>query len=143
MNGKSGKCIGINGASTANGAQSAQFFCDSRNQPNDNQSWQLRDVGNGRFNFVNRHSGLCLGVDGASIDNGALLQQFNCAAPDPNNNQAWRFVRTSGDYFQVVNAKSNRCIGVDGGSTANGAVLAQFTCSSLGSINNQSWIFTR
>jgi nitroreductase len=86
---------------------------------------------------------MCLGVDGGSVSNGALIQQFNCAAPSPGNNQSWRFVRTSGDYYQIVNGKSEKCIGVSGGSTANGAILAQFSCSVLGSVNNQSWLFTR
>jgi hypothetical protein len=143
LNGKSAKCIGVDGASTANGAQAMQFWCDSRNQPNDNQSWQLRSNGGDRFRIVNRHSGLCLGVDGASLENLARVQQFDCAAPDPNNNQSWRFLRTDGDYFQIVNGKSNKCLGVDGASTDNAVNLLQFTCTPLGSINNESWLFTR
>jgi hypothetical protein len=143
LNGKSAKCIGIDGASPAEGAQARQFYCDGRGQPTDNQSWELRSNGAGRFRFVNRRSGLCLGVSGGSVADGALIQQFACGAANPGNNQSWGFVRTSGDYFQVVNGKSGKCIGVDGGSTANGAVLAQFPCSALGRTDNQSWLFTR
>jgi V8-like Glu-specific endopeptidase len=148
LNGKSAKCVGIDGGSPANGARASQFFCDGRNQPNDNQSWQLRSVGNGRFNFVNQKSGLCLGVDGASLQDFVELGQFNCAAPDPNNNQAWRVLLTSNDsggngYFQVVNGKSDKCMGVNGGLKDNGTHLIQGPCTALGSINNESWLFTR
>jgi hypothetical protein len=144
MNAKSLYCMGIDGASSANGAQSSQFLCDSRNQPNDNQSWQLRSTGSGRFNFVNRNSGLCLGVSGASLSDGALLQQFNCAAPDPNNNQAWRFVRSTTNFYQVVNGKSNKCITVNSADgSGNGTHLVQSTCGALGSMDRQGWTFTR
>jgi hypothetical protein len=148
LNGKSAKCIGIDGGSPANGARASQFFCDGRNQPNDDQSWQVRSVGNGRFNFVNRKSGLCLGVDGGSLQDFVELGQFNCAAPDPNNNQAWRVLLTSNDrggngYFQIVNGKSNKCMGVNGGVVDDGAHLIQGPCTALGFINNESWLFTR
>jgi Trypsin/Ricin-type beta-trefoil lectin domain len=143
LNGKSGNCIGIDGASVVAGAQAMQFYCDGRNQPADNQFFQLRSSGSGTFNLINGKSGMCLGVDGASTADGALIMQFPCASPSPVNNQAWQFVNSTGSYFQVRNGKSGKCMGVSGGSLDHGAILAQFSCSSLGSVNNQTWVYSR
>jgi hypothetical protein len=135
-------CAGVQGSSTASGAQIQQFYCDGRNQPNDTQSWRLLGLGSGQFAFVNRNGSRCLGVDGASSADGALLKQFTCAAA-LNSNQAWTFVHTSGDFYQVRNANSGKCMSVNAGSPNPGANLAQFTCGAIGSLTNQSWIFTR
>jgi hypothetical protein len=41
VNGKSGRCLGVSGASTANGAALAQFTCSGIAGAEDNQSWIL------------------------------------------------------------------------------------------------------
>jgi V8-like Glu-specific endopeptidase len=83
-NGKSGKCIGVDHASTASGARVAQYPCDGF----DNQSWQFFQASPGRFNIVNGKSGKCIGVDRAATANGAELFQFTC---DGSMNQQWIF----------------------------------------------------
>jgi hypothetical protein len=143
LNGKSGNCVGITGASTGAGAQARQFFCDGRDQAADHQFFQLRSSGSDTFNLVNGRSGMCLGVDGASTADGALIMQFPCASPSPVNNQAWRFVNSSGSYFQVQNGKSGKCLSVAENSDAHDVILLQVTCSPLGSVNHQTWVFSR
>ncbi|MEU7894004.1 RICIN domain-containing protein [Nonomuraea sp. NPDC049152] len=44
----------------------------------DNQQWQPVEEPGGAYHFVNRHSGKCLDVPGASTADGVQLQQYTC-----------------------------------------------------------------
>ncbi|WP_188277646.1 RICIN domain-containing protein [Streptomyces sp. CBMA152] len=44
----------------------------------DNQQWQPVQEAGGAYHFVNRHSGKCLDVPGASTADGARIQQYTC-----------------------------------------------------------------
>lgn len=127
------RCIGVDGASTANGALLKIFDCD--NAPN--QRWRA-EVRNGiEHTLVNVKSGKCMGVDGASTSPGANIGQFDCGNAAPN--QTWLLVSQTNDQeWNLLNAKSGLCIGVDGGSTANGAQLKQFGCQDTAP--NQEWV---
>lgn len=83
-NGKSGLCIGVDGASTASGARIAQYACDGAT----NQSWKFVSVTTGYYSVVNKKSNLCIGVSGASTANDVGLFQFAC---DNSLNQSWIF----------------------------------------------------
>jgi hypothetical protein len=128
---KSGRCIGVDGASTANGALIKQFTCDNST----NQNWRGSSSG-GQNVLTNAKSGKCMGVSGASRSAGANIAQFNC---DGTSNQAWLLIQVGGTSTNPVlnfkNVNSSLCIGVDGASTANGAQLKQFGCD--GSLNQQ------
>ncbi|MGQ5650007.1 RICIN domain-containing protein [Streptomyces sp. NPDC003631] len=52
----------------------------------DNQQWQPVDEGGGAYHFVNRHSGKCLDVPGASTADSVQLTQYTC-----NGTAAQRF----------------------------------------------------
>ncbi|WP_328444157.1 RICIN domain-containing protein [Amycolatopsis sp. NBC_00438] len=54
-----------------------------------NQQWQAVDEGSGRYHFVNRNSGKCLDVPGASTADSVQLQQYSC-----NNTSAQSFTLT-------------------------------------------------
>jgi hypothetical protein len=43
-----------------------------------NQQWQAVEQAGGTYRFVNRHSGKCLDVPGASTGDGVQLQQYTC-----------------------------------------------------------------
>jgi hypothetical protein len=129
-NAKSNRCIGVDGASTANGARLKQFTCDGST----NQTW-LGTISGTQNIATNAKSHRCMGVDGASTANGAIIAQFTC---DGSTNQKWTLTAVGGDIVTIRNGKSGRCIGVDGASTANGAQLKQFDCD--GSLN-QRWHF--
>jgi hypothetical protein len=83
--------------------------------------------------ITNIKSGHCMGVDRASMDNGALVKQFKC---DGRPNQRWR-VQNFGTYNKLVNVKSRKCMGVDGASKKHGANIGQYNC---GHAPNQAWI---
>ncbi|HKP64030.1 MAG TPA: RICIN domain-containing protein [Polyangiales bacterium] len=126
---KSGRCIGVDGASTANGAFIKQFTCDGAA----NQGWTLQAVTNNTFRLSNGKSHRCIGVDGGSHNAGANLRQFTC---DSSANQQWLILSNANDVV-FLNRGSDLCIGVDGASTANGAQLKQFECDER---PNQRWV---
>jgi len=131
QNVKSQRCIGVDGASTANGALLKQFSCDSSS----NQNWHIQRSGI-EHTMINQKSNRCMGVSGASKTAGANLGQFGC---DGSANQAWVLEAlggtTANPIARFINVNSNMCLGVDGASTANGAQLKQFPCD--GSVNQQ------
>ncbi|WP_033314657.1 RICIN domain-containing protein [Streptomyces iakyrus] len=83
-NSRSGKNLGIDGASTSAGAVAIQ----ANGSGDLNQDWQLvyGDYPSNIFALKNRKSGLCLGISGASTSNGAQAAQFRC---DGSANQGW------------------------------------------------------
>jgi hypothetical protein len=86
--------------------------------------------------FVNRHSNLCLSVDGARTENGVRMLQWECG---PQDNQQW--ILTPADpantaYYQIRSAESGRCLSVSNAGTANGVPLLQWDC---GTRDNQQW----
>jgi hypothetical protein len=94
VNGRSGRCLGVSGASTANGAPVGQFTCNGSLGAADNQSWRFTQNVPGHFFIVNGKSGRCLGVNGNSTASGAALAQFTCnGAAGGNDNQSWRLSR--------------------------------------------------
>lgn len=125
-NAKSKRCIGVDRASTANGAHIKQFNCDE-NAPN--QQWTKNQLtpGDRFFTLRNKKSRKCMGVDQASTRPGANLRQFEC---DDKGNQRWKLHDGGIQNFDEL------CIGVDGGSVENGAQLKQFPCDGK---PNQQW----
>jgi hypothetical protein len=140
-NTKSDRCIGVDHASTKNGALVKQFTCDGSL----NQKWRVID----RDTLQNVKSGKCLGVDGASTRPGANIGQYNCERHHDINNQSWSLLGLQGSMVRaLVNEKTtlahnNRrfCIGVDHGRTDNGAPLKQFPCDNINIHvpTNQAW----
>ena len=83
----------------------------------------------GYYEIVNRASGKCLDVQGQSLANGALVQQWGCWG---GANQLWKLVSVETGYYQIVNKNSGKCLDVKGQSLANGAQLQQWACWSGG-----------
>ncbi|WP_243076390.1 glycoside hydrolase family 3 C-terminal domain-containing protein [Microbacterium sp. SS28] len=72
---ESGLALQVAGASTAEGAPVELSTPKPRA---DNQLFKPVRVGDGQYQFVAKHSGLCLAVQGGSRDNGALVVQQAC-----------------------------------------------------------------
>jgi len=81
------KNMGINGASTASGAVAIV----ANPSGHFNQDFLMEPRTATEFNLKNRHSGLCLGIDGASYNAGARAMQFPCNTTAPN--QRWVLVQ--------------------------------------------------
>jgi hypothetical protein len=74
---KKGQCLGVSGASTAEGARVVGWTCIARHP---DQYWGFSAIYSGGVQIgwavVNLHSGYVLGVAGASPDNGAAVVQW-------------------------------------------------------------------
>lgn len=129
----SGKCLDVDGSSTAPNTQVVQRTCDN----SASQHWTFVPVewGANRFFIVNQNSGHCLDVAAGSQQPGGIVIQWLC-----NGGAAQQFVHTlipgSGDYFTLTAVHSNQCVEVGGGSFANGAPVVQWTCNQA---PNQQW----
>ena len=82
----SGKCLGIDRASTANGALAIQATCTGAY----NQAWHEESLSIGSVQLRNRNSSKCLGISAGSTANGALAMQWTCAW-QPLSDQAWYY----------------------------------------------------
>jgi hypothetical protein len=82
-------------------------------------------IANGTYELVGYHSGKCVDVSGAGVQDGANVQLWTC-----NHSNAQRFVVTnvSGNIYEFKNANSERCMDVAGASTADGANVQQWQC---------------
>ncbi len=111
--------VGVQGASTANGAQVVQAADDG----SIDNLWELEDAGGGYFKLLNLASHLVLGVQGGSSADSAPIQQ---QADTNAASQLWNFVDTGKGQFQIENKHRSLLLGVTTESTAMGANVVQF-----------------
>lgn len=92
-NSANGKCLTVRGGSTASGADVAQATCADRPE----QRFELRNVprpNSGNYHrVVAVHSGHCMHVRGAEMENGGLIIQSRCEDVD---HQLWRLDQAPG-----------------------------------------------
>jgi hypothetical protein len=124
----SGKCLDVSNASTDNGGNVQQWSCAGVPQ----QHWVIHYVGswNGRMWHEVRveHSGKCLDVSGASKENGANVQQWDCVnAPQ----QHWTLNFVGSNLFELLNENSGKCLDVDNAWTGDGVNVKQWDCAGV------------
>jgi pectate lyase len=129
---KSGMCIDVPGASTANGALLQQWGCTA------GAAWQQFKLVASGANYLlqNVNSGKCIDVPGGSTTSGAQVQQYGCASSQTN--QQFRLAASGTDTFQVINVNSGLCLSDKDASTASGAAIIQETCTAN---SNKQWAF--
>jgi pectin methylesterase-like acyl-CoA thioesterase len=129
---KSGKCVDVPSASTANSALLQQWGCTA------NSAWQQFKLVAAGSNFLiqNVNSGKCVDVPSGSATSGQRLQQYTCAGSQTN--QQWKVAASGTDTFQIINVGNGLCISDQGASTANGAAIIQETCTAN---SNKQWAF--
>ena len=84
------------------------------------------DPAGGTFELVARHSGKCLDVNGASLDDFARVIQWDC---HDGANQQWRFEPAGDGYYVLVARHSGKALDVIGESVENAAPIVQYTRS--------------
>ncbi|GAB3707646.1 hypothetical protein GCM10027592_41980 [Spirosoma flavus] len=84
------------------------------------------------YRIVSRVSGKVLGVEGSSLEDGALVRQRTDAS---QQSQRWRFEATNNGYYKIGAVHSNKVIDVLWGSQQNGAALQQWTFNGNWSYN--------
>ncbi|MEV0354392.1 carbohydrate-binding protein [Nonomuraea sp. NPDC050680] len=116
----SGRCLDVNGASPANGAQARIWDCSGQSD----QQWTATSAGELRAS-----GGKCLDVNGAGTADGSGVIVWDC---NGQNNQKWR-LNADGTITAVG---ANKCLDVSGAGTANGTKVQIWTCNGQ---NNQKW----
>ncbi|MEU1038450.1 family 43 glycosylhydrolase [Streptomyces sp. NPDC005907] len=119
-NRNSGKCLGVEGSSTADGADVRQYTCGGGN----NLKWRVQDQGDDTSRLVNVASGKVLDTADCSSADGADLRQWSWL---DNTCQRFRFVVTDGGFVRVVNQAVGKVADVADCSTADGADVRQWT----------------
>ena len=122
----SDKCVDVANASTADGANVQQYTCLRQ----ENQRWYIQydsTVGTTTYwRILSNNSGKCLDVAGASLADGANIQQYTC---NGGGNQAWQITADSTGFVEIRSKLSNKCVDVAGVSTADNANIQQYTCN--------------
>jgi hypothetical protein len=83
--------------------------------------------------IIANHSGKCLEVSNASLDDGANVQQANCSTC---SNQFWELESVGNGYYKLIANHSGKCLTVANASLDDGANVQQATCSDS---ENQLW----
>jgi hypothetical protein len=99
--------LGIDGGSNANGAAAIQASPTGAV----NQDWLKRSTGYpaGVVALVNRKSGLCLGISGGSLNDGAQAAQFFCdGSPTWAGRSSTGCDRSGGAYASSAPTSSTR-----------------------------------
>lgn len=105
-------CVNVSNESRNYEAGVAQWTCGNGG----NETFERRNLGNGYWQYVVQHSGLCL-ARSANNDN---VVQTTCGI---GSRSEWSL---SGS--RIVNRASGRCLTVNGASTSNGASLITWNC---------------
>jgi hypothetical protein len=126
----SGKCLDVEGESTASGARVIQFGCGGW----PNQQWQIVSVGGGYYKIVARHSSKVLDVQWAGLDNGTPVWQW-----DENGTaaQQWQIIDVGSGYVRIMARHSGKALDVAGGYTDDGTQVHQWDYVG---IPNQQWL---
>lgn len=130
---QSGKCVAVQGASTASTAPIEIDTCTGTA----NQRFRPESAGGGFFRLHNELSGLCLDVSGASTADGAALLQFTCGT---GTNQQFSFTDVAGGGERITARHSGKVLDVTARGTADGTRVEQFT-SNGGA--NQAFVMTQ
>ncbi|MFD8496717.1 carbohydrate-binding protein [Amycolatopsis sp. NPDC059657] len=118
ITGAGGKCVDVDGASSADGAKIQQWTCNG----GANQQWTVSGS-------TVRSLGKCMDIaDGGTAD-GSVVRLWTCNGATSQN---W----TAGANGSVVNTKSAKCLDANGASTADGTQLIIWTCHGG---TNQKW----
>jgi hypothetical protein len=129
VGGTGGRCLGVAGNATGNGA--ATELQDCNGTPNQVWQYNLDTSGPRVFQFKQAASGRCLTVRGGGTANGAVLELWDCA--DNAAYQVWRFAPEG----TLVNTVSGRCVDLAGYGTGAGAAVQLYDCNP--GWTNQVW----
>lgn len=121
-NEETGKVLDVAGWSREDGANVQQWSFAGQQ----NQRWDVIDVGRGEVAIVSQNSGRVLDVSGFSTSNGGNVQQYRWSG---QNNQRWRIEADGSGTTRIVNVNSRKCLDVREKSRDDGANIHQWDCN--------------
>jgi hypothetical protein len=117
VNRYTGKCLDVNGGSTADGAKIQQWGCNGSSA----QQWSLVAAGNGAYQLISRVSNKCADLAAWSTADGAFVNQWSCGANQAN--QQWRLETVADGWVRLASVHSGKYVSIVNGSTADGAQI--------------------
>ncbi|ATB42593.1 glycosyl hydrolase [Cystobacter fuscus] len=123
VNKSTGKCVDIEGPSTADGAKIHQWACHTGSS----QQWTLQPTDGGYYQIVSRYSGKALDVADVSTADGAPVQQWVWSN---GSNQQFKTVSLGNGYVRIEARHSGKVLDVTScTSSGDGTKLQQWTWS--------------
>jgi hypothetical protein len=116
----SGRCLSIQGSSTANGAPVVQWGFSS----GDNQKFKVTSLGDGFYSFCAKNSGKCLDTHPPTGGDGSSVTQW---AWDGSDSQRWSISSVGDGWFSIMVKEASMSLDVYGSSYADGAKIGQYT----------------
>jgi hypothetical protein len=99
------------------------------------QLWEIRQINDSLYRFVNKNSGLAMAGNGKGV---SLIQ---LPVNDADNSQKWKIKPVNtGNIYGIVNQKSGCSVNNSGGGFANGTSAIEYTNNISGSENQQWYI---
>ncbi len=114
-----GKCLDVNGSSTADGTKIQIWDCNA--QPN--QTWTVMTDGT-----IRGLGGKCMDVQASGTVNGTLIHLYTC-----NGTGAQQWV--AGANGSLRNPQANKCLDIPASNTTNGRQLQIYDCNGTGAQN--------
>jgi len=130
----SGKCVNVQYASMAVGANTIQWTCSN----SANSKWTMVPQARGpspQVLVVATNSGLCLSVAGGSTADATPVVQYACTGVA---SQLWT-VQNFGQFYRLVASHSGKCLNVNSAAENAGASLIQWPCVGA---DNELWSFS-
>jgi hypothetical protein len=114
-----GKCIDVNGSSTADGTKIQIWDCNAA----PNQTWTVMTDGT-----IRGIGGKCMDVQASGTANGTLIHLYTC-----NGTGAQQWV--AGANGSLRNPQANKCLDIPASNTTNGRQLQIYDCNGTGAQN--------
>ena len=128
VNRHSGKCLGVNGDSTSNGANVYQWTDNGKTS----QQWTISNQGNG-YKIINVNANKALDVEKSSVKDGGNVLIWS---ENGDLNQLWNIQEIGDGYVTIENLNSGKLLDVEKSSMSDGGNVLQW--SSNGD-DNQQW----
>ena len=109
----SSKALDVYGASKDNAAN-IQIYS---NLSDGRETFHITYLGNGAYKIINSNSGRCLDVDGAGMEAGTNVQQYDYVGADQ---QQW-IIQEDNGWFNIISKKNGLYLDVKGGDSSNEA----------------------
>ncbi|HKP95376.1 MAG TPA: RICIN domain-containing protein [Fibrobacteria bacterium] len=129
------KCMGALNSRTDATAPVVQQTCTFGDEPS-NVRFAMMPQPGGYVSLKFEHSGYCVDINGASMNNSATAIQYPCSGSD---NQLVQLINNPNGSHSFKFKHSGKCLDVPGSSTANGTQFVQYTCNSQSA--NQAFHF--
>ncbi|NNN30753.1 endonuclease [Streptomyces sp. S3(2020)] len=120
VNRATGKCLDVNGWSTADGANIQLWTCHG----GANQRWRIEELPDGTSRIINTHSDKAIDVTGCGTADGTNIQQWTLVN---NACERWSLTSTDSGWVRLLNPNSGKVADVANCGSADGTDVRLWT----------------